>query len=259
MDDGSDRVFRALADPTRRLLLDRLHERDGRTLLDLQTSLPMTRFGVMKHLKILEEAGLVVTRKVGREKFHHLNPVPIQELYDRWVSKYARDWARALTGLKWALEDESMSTTVATTSVLLEVYINTSPERLWQALTDGSITKLYYFGTSAESDWHAGSSYRNVNADGGVMIEGTILESDPPRLLKQTFNPVWLPEEQRGPETTVTWEITQLGNACKLRVHHEGLDAASPMAESVRGGWSQILSGLKTYLETGSVLELPPM
>jgi DNA-binding transcriptional ArsR family regulator len=102
-----DDVFRALADPTRRRLLDELFEEDGQTLSALEQRLPMSRFGVAKHLKVLEGAGLVTTRKRGREKLHFLNPVPIREVHDRWVSKYAEPWASALTGLKRDLEEEN--------------------------------------------------------------------------------------------------------------------------------------------------------
>ena len=101
-----DDVFKALADPTRRLLLDELFVEDGQTLSALEQRLPMTRFGVAKHLKVLEEAGLVTTQRRGREKLHFLNPVPIREVHDRWVSKYAEPWASALTGLKRDLERE---------------------------------------------------------------------------------------------------------------------------------------------------------
>jgi DNA-binding transcriptional ArsR family regulator len=104
---GVDAVFKALADRTRRDLLDALFRQDGQTLTALEERVPMSRFGVMKHLKILEEAGLVVTRKRGREKLHFLNPVPIRLIHDRWVSKYAEPWASALTELKSQLEDES--------------------------------------------------------------------------------------------------------------------------------------------------------
>jgi DNA-binding transcriptional ArsR family regulator len=100
-----DEVFRALADPTRRKLLDELYGRDGQTLTALEEGLPMTRFGVMKHLKVLEDAGLVVARKRGRKKLHFLNPVPIRLVYERWVSKYAEPWASSLTGLKRELEE----------------------------------------------------------------------------------------------------------------------------------------------------------
>jgi DNA-binding transcriptional ArsR family regulator len=101
-----DEVFKAMADPTRRQLLDRLFENDGQTLSSLEDRLPMSRFGVMKHLKVLEEANLVVTRRRGREKLHFLNPVPIRLIHDRWVSKYAEPWASALSGLKKELEEE---------------------------------------------------------------------------------------------------------------------------------------------------------
>ena len=102
---GMDAVFRALADPTRRELLDRLFAEDGQTLSALEEGTPMTRFGVMKHLKVLEEAGLVTTRRRGREKHHFLNPVPIRLIHDRWVSKYAEPWAAGLSGLKQELEE----------------------------------------------------------------------------------------------------------------------------------------------------------
>jgi DNA-binding transcriptional ArsR family regulator len=102
-----DEVFKALADPTRRQLLDELYKRDGQTLTELESRLPMSRFGVMKHLKVLEEAHLVTTQKRGREKLHFLNPVPIRLVHDRWVSKYAEPWAATLTGLKRRLEDEN--------------------------------------------------------------------------------------------------------------------------------------------------------
>ena len=105
MDD--DRVFKALADPTRRHLLDRLFERDGRTLTELESELEMTRFGVMKHLRVLEEAGLVVARRSGREKLHYLNPVPIRLIHDRWITKYAERHVAALADLKHELEEET--------------------------------------------------------------------------------------------------------------------------------------------------------
>jgi DNA-binding transcriptional ArsR family regulator len=104
-----DEVFKALADPTRRELLDRLQRRDGQSLSALERRLPMSRFGVMKHLRVLEEAGLVVTRKRGREKLHFLNPVPIRQIYERWVSKYAEPWVSGLTGLKRELEEENVA------------------------------------------------------------------------------------------------------------------------------------------------------
>src|SRR6186713_2762274 len=149
-----DEVFKALADPTRRELLDRLRERDGQSLSALEEGLPMTRFGVMKHLKVLEAAHLVTTRKRGREKLHFLNPVPIRLVHDRWVSKYAEPWASTLTGLKRTLEDRTMEK-------VFEIYIKTTPERLWEAITDPAQRAKYNFGVGVESDWTNGSSYHS--------------------------------------------------------------------------------------------------
>ena len=145
-------MFRALADPTRRTLLDELFKEDGQTLSALEQRLPMTRFGVMKHLKVLEEAGLVVTRRRGREKLHFLNTVPIRLVHDRWVSKYAEPWAATLTGLKSTLEDRTMEK-------VFEIYIKTTPERLWEAITDPGMRRKYNFGVGVESDWTNGSRY----------------------------------------------------------------------------------------------------
>src|SRR5919206_1309671 len=150
-----DEVFRALADPTRRSLLDELYKEDGQTLGALESRLPMTRFGVMKHLRVLEEAGLVVTKRRGREKLHFLNPVPIRLVHDRWVSKYAEPWAAGLAGLKRDLEDRTMEK-------VFEIYIKTTPERLWQAITDPEERAGYSFGVGVETDWSPGSAYRGV-------------------------------------------------------------------------------------------------
>src|SRR5215216_5184309 len=146
-----DAVFKAMADPTRRSLLDELFQQDGQTLSALEERLPMTRFGVMKHLKVLEEAGLVVTRKRGREKLHFLNPVPIRLVHDRWVSKYAEPWAAGLSELKHDLEEDR------TMEKVFEIYIKTTPEQLWQAITGGAMRQRYNFGVGVDSDWAPGS------------------------------------------------------------------------------------------------------
>ncbi|NWG22226.1 MAG: metalloregulator ArsR/SmtB family transcription factor [Chloroflexi bacterium] len=248
---ADDRVFKALADPHRRTLLDLLFQQDGRSLSDLQAHLPMTRFGVMKHLQNLEDAGLVTSRKVGREKLHYLNPVPIQQVYDRWVSKYARSWASTLTRLKYVLEDAIMTEPVRHVFV---VFIRTTPERLWQALTDGTFTEQYYFGSRVESSWERGAAYRYPNPAGGLFVEGNVLESDPPRRLVMTFRPVWLAGDDAMPLSTVTWEIESEGSVCKLTLIHADLDLHQPGTEGIFEGWSRIVSGLKTVLETGEPL-----
>ena len=154
-------VFKALADPTRRSLLDELFKQDGQTLSALEERLPMTRFGVMKHLRLLEEAGLIATRRRGREKLHFLNPVPIRLVHDRWVSKYAAPWAAALSELKQQLEDRKMEK-------IFEIYIKTTPERLWQAITDPEMRRKYNFGAIVTSDWTPGSRYRGVGGEATI-------------------------------------------------------------------------------------------
>jgi len=245
-----DEVFRALADPTRRSLLDELFREDGQTLSALEERLPMTRFGVMKHLRLLEEAGLVVTRKRGREKLHFLNPVPIRLVHDRWVSKYAEPWAAGLTGLKRRLEEQQ------TMEKVFEIYIKTTPERLWQAITDSEMRQVYSFGVGVESDWTPGSSYRAVHAGAGVPIsEGENLEVDPPRRLVQSFTALWGDDVKSEGTSRVTWEIEPVGDSCRLTVTHDQLREGAN--DQLFGGWPMILSGLKTLLETGEKLTTP--
>jgi uncharacterized protein YndB with AHSA1/START domain/predicted transcriptional regulator len=244
-----DEVFRALADPTRRSLLDELFKEDEQTLSALEERLPMTRFGVMKHLRVLEEAGLVVTRRRGREKLHFLNPVPIRLVHDRWVSKYAEPWAQTLTGLKRQLEEGTMDK-------VFEIYIKTTPERLWEAITNSEMRRRYSFGVGVETDWAVGSRYEAVHpaATSGIS-EGENLEVDPPRRLVQSFTAKWSDEVQSEGTSRVTWEIEQVEDSCRLTVTHDGLrDGANP---ELYGGWPMILSGLKTLLETGESLTTP--
>src|SRR4030081_1086494 len=147
-----DLVFKALADPTRRSLLDELFRQDGQSLSTLEQRLPMTRFGVMKHLKVLEQAGLGVTRRRGREKLHFLNAVPIRLVHDRWVSKYAEPWVATLSELKTTIEENDMTK-------VFEIYIKTTPEQLWEAITDVDMRRRFNFGVGVESDWTPGSQY----------------------------------------------------------------------------------------------------
>jgi DNA-binding transcriptional ArsR family regulator/uncharacterized protein YndB with AHSA1/START domain len=266
-----DEVFRALADPTRRSLLDELFELDGQTLGQLEQRLPMTRFGVMKHLKVLEEAGLVTTKKRGREKLHFLNPVPIRLVHDRWVSKYAEPWVATLSALKQQIEEEpEMDTqtetdtpssgkrpwTAAPTEKVFEIYIKTTPERLWEAITDDQMRRKYSFGVGVSSDWTPGSSIETFHPGAGIAIgEGEILEADPPLRLVHSFRALWSEEVKREGVSRVTWEIEPVGDSCRLTLTHDQLreDANSELY----GGWPMILSGLKTLLETGGTLTTP--
>lgn len=244
-----DDVFRALADPTRRSLLDELYRCDGQTLSSLEARLPMTRFGVMKHLKVLEAAGLVVTKRRGREKLHFLNAVPIRLVHDRWVSKYAEPWAASLSELKHSLEEEAMEK-------VFEIYIKTTPERLWEALTDSDMRAVYNFGVGVTSDWTVGSRYEGGSPMAHApLIEGENLEVEPPRRLVQSFRALWSDDVKRAGTSRVTYEIEPVGDSCCLTVTHDQLHAdASP---ELYGGWPMILSGLKTLLETGERLMTP--
>lgn len=250
---ADEMVFKALADASRRKLLDLLIVRDGQTLSELEAHLPMTRFGVMKHLNILEAAGLIATRKVGREKHHYLNPTPIQQVYDRWVSRFARPFVQHLTGLKYLLEEQKM-----TTQHVFQVFIRTTPEKLWQALTDGNQTVHYYFGTRVHSAWQVGAPYTYSYADGKPMLQGEVLESDPPRRLVTTFNPTWT-ESSNKAGSRVTFEIEAEGPVCKLTLTHDNIEVHGDIANGLREGWSRIFSALKTLLETGEPLVEQPI
>ncbi|HVL31747.1 MAG TPA: metalloregulator ArsR/SmtB family transcription factor [Solirubrobacteraceae bacterium] len=244
-----DEVFRALADPTRRALLDELFKADGQSLSALERRLPLTRFGVMKHLKVLEEAGLVTTRRRGREKLHFLNAVPIRLVHDRWVSKYAEPWAAALTGLKRALEEDGMEK-------VFEIYIKTTPERLWEAITDSKMRRRYTFGVGIASDWTPGSRYEAAHPAGPTPIsEGENLEVDPPRRLVQSFRALWSDDVRSEGTSRVTYEIEPVGDSCRLTVTHDGLREGANA--ELYGGWPMVLSGLKTLLETGEDLTTP--
>jgi uncharacterized protein YndB with AHSA1/START domain len=242
-----DDVFKALADPTRRGLLDELFARDGQTLGELEARVPMTRFGVMKHLRVLEEAGLVVTKRQGREKLHSLNPIPIRLVHDRWVSKYAEPWAAGLTELKRNLEEKQMEK-------VFEIYIKTTPERLWEAITDAEIRSKYTFGTTISSDWAPGSHYE-MSAGPMPLGEGENLVVEPPHRLVQSMTALWSDDVKSEGTSRVTWEIEPVGDSCRLTVTHDQLREGAN--EQLYGGWPMILSGLKTWLETGELLTTP--
>jgi uncharacterized protein YndB with AHSA1/START domain len=244
-----DAVFRALADPSRRKLLDALFKHDGQTLGALERRLPMTRFGVMKHLRVLEEARLVVTKRRGREKLHFLNPVPIRLVHDRWVSKYAEPWAATLSDLKRNLEEGTMEK-------VFEIYIKTTPERLWEAITNPEMRKKYTFGMVVKSDWKPGSRYEGGSPNApGPLLEGENLEVDPPRRLVQSFRALWGEDVKKEGTSRVTWAIEPIGDSCRLTVTHDQLREGAN--DQLYGGWPMILSGLKTLLETGQLLTTP--
>src|SRR2546423_7429630 len=207
----------------------------------------MTRFGVMRHLGVLEEAGLLSTRKVGREKRHYLNPVPIRLIHDRWISKYAEPVLGALSALKEHMERRPMTAP----DHVYSVYIKASPERIWRAITDGVETEQYYYGTRVGSDWKPGSRIVYEYPDGTVAADGEVLEIDRPHRLAMTFHARWDREiEAEGP-VRQTWEIDPAGpDASKLTVLTSGMGAKT--AKEFAGGLVYIVAGLKTFVETGA-------
>jgi uncharacterized protein YndB with AHSA1/START domain/DNA-binding transcriptional ArsR family regulator len=266
-----DAVFRALADPTRRHLLDALYERDGRTLSELAEGLAMSRQAVTKHLAVLEEAGLVTAVRRGRERHHHLNPAPLADVADRWIRRYHRGRVDALTDLRRALEDPVTETTThsAATAFVYVSYIRTTPEKLWQALTTPAFIRRYFDGGGPESDWQEGSSVRwSMGGEPPRDWDQHVLEADPPRRLAYTWHNYqpemqamfgWSDEQltalQQEPISRVAFEIEPVAeNAVKLTVTHDGFVPGSEMLAGISGGWPGILSNLKSLLETGEVV-----
>ena len=266
-----DAVFRALADPSRRQLLDRLNRRNGQSLRELCADLHMARQSVTKHLAVLEAAGLVTTRRRGREKLHYLNAAPIGDIAERWISRYDRDRAHALADLKRALEERPMNDT----TFVYNTYIKTTPEKLWQALTDPAFTRRYW-GVAHVSDWQPGSKILSQSEPDGEAkdLDQVVLEAEPGRRLSYTWHNYhpehaqvfgwsdeYLAELQRERRSRVTFEIEPAGAAVKLTVIHDNFEPGSEMWQAVSGqkketgGWAELLSNLKTLLETGESIE----
>jgi uncharacterized protein YndB with AHSA1/START domain/DNA-binding transcriptional ArsR family regulator len=249
-----DSIFKALSDETRRHLLDSLRQKDGQTLSELEGALGMTRFGVMKHLKILEVATLVVTHKSGRFKYHYLNAAPLQQLVDRWIEPLTQQpLARAMLNLKTELErNEAMTTmTEMKPDFILETFIRTTPETLWAALTSAALIPHYHFaGTSVEGDFTPGSTYRYLSASGDVILSGTVIAAEPTYRLEMSFVPGWM-----GPDAKASrhvYEMVAVGDLMKLTVLHYDLPAEQA---GVREGWAKFAASLKSFLETGNGLK----
>jgi uncharacterized protein YndB with AHSA1/START domain/DNA-binding transcriptional ArsR family regulator len=247
-------VFKALADVNRRTLLDRLFKRDGQTLAELCEHIDLTRFGTMKHLRILQEARLVTFRRVGREKLHYLNPIPIRTIQDRWISKYAKPVVDVLVGLKHKLENPMNKSP----RHVYEVFIRTTPEKLWAAITESQFTRQYFYGCAVESTWKVGAALNHKDDGGDCMLEGRVLEVEPPRRLVHTFHAAHDPEQKKDRPSRVTWEIKKRGEVCQLTLVHDDFDGETETFKSTGPGWNPVLSGLKTLLETGQPLVISP-
>ncbi|MGC9665276.1 ArsR/SmtB family transcription factor [Planosporangium sp. 12N6] len=258
-----DEVFKALADASRRELLDRLNSRNGQSLRELSAGLGMARQSVSKHLAALEAANLVTTVWRGREKLHYLNAEPINAIADRWISRYHRERVRALADLKAALEAPRMSDT----AFVYTTYIHTTPERLWQALTDPAFTSRYW-GVTFDTDWAEGSTM--TWQEGGVATadpDQVVLEAEPYRRLAYTwhtftrefadahgFDAEFLRAASTERRSKVTFDIEPHGPLVKLTVIHDDFDPGSIVREMVGQGWPALVSSLKTLLETGEPL-----
>jgi len=253
MDERMDRVFKALGDPTRRHLLDRLHERQGQTLGELCGGLGMTRQSATQHLAALEAANLVSSVRRGRERLHYLNPVPLHEIQERWIDKFERPRLRTLAEVRRRAEEEEM--TDRPTYVYV-TYIHSTAERVWHALTDAELTGRYW-GHSNVSDWEPGSAWEHRRTDGSGVADvvGTVLEAVPPRRLVMTFGGP--NEEHAATPSQVTFTIEPHEEIVRLTVTHENL-ADRADYEAAATGWPAVLSNLKSLIETGQVLPQAP-
>jgi uncharacterized protein YndB with AHSA1/START domain/DNA-binding transcriptional ArsR family regulator len=249
-------VFRALADPSRRKLLDLLFERDGQTLTELSGNLPaMTRFGVMKHLGLLEEAGLVTTRRLGREKLHYLNAVPIRMVHDRWIGKYRKARAAALVDLKLEME-VAMATMDERPAQVNTVYIRAPREKVWDAITKPEFTHKYFFGSEPQSSWKPGDRLLWTQHGTGLdLVDGEVIEYDKPRRLVHTWVVKYDESLTAEGPSRVAWELEETDGVTKLTAVHDNFPAGSKVYDNVAGGWMLVLSGLKTLVETGSPLQ----
>ena len=254
-----DEVFKALADPHRRTILDRLHGTAGLTLGQLCEGLAMTRQAVSKHLAVLEAAELVTAVKRGRERLHFLNPAPIGEISDRWIGKYDRARVEALADLKLALESraptEPMQETPMESPAFRHVsYIRATPEAVWHALTDEAFSRRYWFGYGVRCDWTKGSRFALVNAEGQAVTEGQVIEAEKPKRLVLTWLATIDPDMAKEPPSRVAMTIEPRGENVQLIVEHDGFPPGSKTLPSITDGWPAVLSSLKTILETGQPL-----
>jgi uncharacterized protein YndB with AHSA1/START domain/DNA-binding transcriptional ArsR family regulator len=246
-----DPVFRALADPTRRSLLDRLHAHNGQTLSALCEGVGMTRQSASQHVDLLQAANLITVVRRGREKLHYLNPVPLHEIQERWIDKFERPRLRALSTLKRKAEE----TMYDKPSFVYVTYIHSTADRVWLALTDPELTAQYW-GHSNVSDWKVGSRWEHRRTDGShtADVVGTVVESSAPTRLVTTWAD---PDEERGvAPSRVTFAIEPYGDIVRLTVTHEDLDDAD--RDDAASGWAAVLSNLKSLIETGHTLPQAP-
>lgn len=248
-----DNIFKALNDPTRRDLLDALRRRDGQTLTDLEAHLDMTRFGVMKHLKLLEDANLIITKKQGRFKYHYLNAVPLQEVIDRWIEPLlAKPLARGMLNLKTNLEGETeMLDTSEKPDFIHQTLIRCTQDALWDALTKADQVAAYHFACNkARGDAEVGSTTEMIREDGSIMLSQTTTRLEPKTRIEQTFEPNW---EIGTDPSRIVFLIDPEGPHCKLTCEHYAIPEGQ---EGVKEGWARHTASLKSWLETGEPIKM---
>lgn len=244
-----EQIFKALADPTRRKLLDALRRKDGQSLSDLETRLEMSRFGVMKHLKVLEDAGLIVTRKDGRFKYHYLNALPLQELMDRWVAPFLQPQAKALADLKAKLEKDTF---MSKPDFMMQTFIRCTQDALWDALTLADDMGRYHFACNAvRGNAVVGEETTFLLPNGDAMLKQVTTELDPKSKIAMTFVPLFMGPD--APPSHMLYLIEPQGEQCKLTIEHYDM---APGQDGFAEGWARLAASLKSYLETGSGLEM---
>ena len=258
-------VFKALADASRRRLLDALRERGGQDVTELAATLPhLSRFTVAKHLGVLVEADLVTVTVDGRHRRHQLNPVPLQEMHARWLGRFTAGGAQALLDLRTHLEQEAtmpntIDTTNTTTKISADTYVFTivircSAQQLWEALTETDVARPWLYGTITTLStpaWEIGTHYSMGLPDQEIIV-GTVVETDPPRRLVLTFDARWDEQATRDPAGRMIYELDEDRGATTLTVTMTGMGGAT--AASVAEDTPEIYSGLKSIIETGQPL-----
>ncbi len=241
-------IFKALSDPTRRALLDALRHKDGQTLSDLEASLEMTRFGVMKHLRLLEGANLIVTRKSGRFKYHYLNALPLQEVMDRWIAPFLQPQAKALIDLKTKLEkDISMSKP----DFMMQTFIRCTQDALWDALTQADDMARYHFAcNTVQGNAAVGEETTFILPNSEAMLRQVTTALDPKSKIAMTFDPLFMGPD--APPSHMVYLIEPQGDACKLTIEHYDI---APGQEGFAEGWARLAASLKSFLETGTPLK----
>ena len=243
-----DQIFKALNDPARRALLDSLRAQDGQSLSALEQVLDQSRFGVMKHLRVLENAGLIVTRKQGRFKYHYLNALPLQELMDRWVAPFLQPQARSLSELKQKLERD---TKMGKPDFVMQTFIRGTQDALWSALTEADQMAAYHFACNAvQGNAKIGSSTAFILPNGDAMLRQVTTALDPKSRIAMTFEPLFMGPD--APSSHMVYLIEDQVGQCKLTIEHYDI---APGQEGFGEGWARLAASLKSYLETGTALK----